>query len=135
MLIGTGKNITLNAVAYVLDPNENAYSIYLNKFNDYSKKNNLNIEINLNLLSSDNSTISTEDYGSMIEATMKKTKDIKYHIYFYDNLYSSKYGPHLLNLEKYLTQDHINMYDSRILDNTCYYKNILVGLVCLLLIS
>jgi len=69
----------------------------------------------------------------MIESLINK-KDSKYHIYFYDSSYIIKYGPHLLNLNKYLDKDHINMYDSGILDSTCVYGNNLVGLVSLLLL-
>ncbi|ORX52872.1 hypothetical protein BCR32DRAFT_288114 [Anaeromyces robustus] len=123
-----GRNITLNAVAYTFGSDDQLYSSFLKKFNDYSKKNNLNIEINLNLISPVNSSTIIKDYGSMIETVMKKTTNLKYHIYFYDNLYISKYGPYLLNIENYLPKEHIDMYDAKILNSVCKYKDELVGL-------
>jgi len=49
----------------------------------------------------------------MIDSLMNKKEKSKYHIYIYDNIYVSQHGPHLLNLEEYLPNDHINMYDSK----------------------
>jgi len=121
---GLGRNITLNAVAFTFDSNDILYSKCLNKFNDYARKNNLNIEAKLNLMSNDNSSSEIKDYGSMVETAIKKTKNLKYHIYFYDNVYVSKYGPHLLNIREYLPKEHI-IYDSKLLD--CTYNNRLVG--------
>ena len=124
-----GKYITLNAVAFTVDPNQQSYSNMIKDFNKYSLENNINIEIKLNLVSSDNSTSIVTDYGSMIESVIKKSKNNKYHIYFYDNVYTYLYGPHLLDLYNYISKDHIDLYESKIIDYTCKYKEKLVGLV------
>ncbi|ORX79942.1 periplasmic binding protein-like II [Anaeromyces robustus] len=88
---------------------------------------NINIRINLNLLSASNTTFSTFGFSSMIESLLKK-KSPKYDIYFYDSSFISKYGPYLIDLQEWLPEEHINIYDQNIINQTCIYNDKLVGL-------
>ena len=84
--------------------------------------------MNVNLLSKDNSTVEVEDYESTIELLFSKKSD-KYDLYYFDNIFSNKFGPYLLDLREYLSESHINLYDNEITSQTCYYNDKLVGLV------
>ncbi|ORY31687.1 hypothetical protein LY90DRAFT_76374 [Neocallimastix californiae] len=63
----------------------------------------------------------------MIESLLKKSS--KYDLYFYDNAYTQTYGPYLLDLKQYLPKEHIDIYNSELLSQSCEYENKLVGLV------
>jgi len=75
------------------------------------------------------STVKANDYGSVIESFLSKKNNAKYDIIFYDNMYTSRYGPYLLDLRELLNETQIEIYDSRILNQSCTYDNHLVGLV------
>jgi len=99
----------------------------INDFNEYSEKNNLNITISINIHTNmDNKNF--ESFVDNVESLLNK-KTNKYDIYYYDNAYTVKYGPYLLDLEKYLPKEHIEMYNSDIIEKTCVYEDKLVGLV------
>ncbi|ORX65318.1 periplasmic binding protein-like II [Anaeromyces robustus] len=117
----------LNVFAYSEYENNQAYTPFIQGFNEYSNKNNLNITLKLNLLTKKNSTISYNDFGSLIEVLLKK-KTQKYDLYLYDNLYTPVYGQYLLDVKNLLPQEHINMFNPKLLNQTCYYNDELVGL-------
>ena len=81
------------------------------------------------LLTPTNSTNHANDYGSVVESFLKNKKKNNYDIIFYDNIYTTKFGSYLLNLKDYLNETHIKFYDSRVINQTCTYKDRLVGLV------
>jgi len=120
--------VELNALVYSLDSGTATFNYYIDSFNEYSKKNNLNIKVKLNLLSNSNTTFFMNNLGYMVESLLKKKKS-KYDIFFYDNTFTSSYGPYLLDMSKYLEKDHIDMYNKQILSQIGYYKDKLVGLV------
>ncbi|KAG4105600.1 hypothetical protein H8356DRAFT_581582 [Neocallimastix lanati (nom. inval.)] len=68
-----GKDITLNAIAYSLYEDDKIYPSVIDDFNEYSKKNNLGIKINL-IVSAIKSSTENESYGSMVESLLKKKK-------------------------------------------------------------
>lgn len=72
------------------------------------------------------------DYGEMLETVLKKKKP-KYDLFFYDYIYSQKFGQYLLDLEEWIPKKHIDLYNEKILKDTCLYwdknKYRLVGLV------
>eukprot|EP00833_Pecoramyces_ruminatium_P004524 jgi/Orpsp1_1/1178556/evm.model.c7180000065824.2 len=74
-----------------------------------------------------NFTTSIEDSNIMIESLLKK-KNNKYDLYFYDNAYSKKYCSYLLDLNKKLPENHIEMFDEYILSQTSRCQNKIVGL-------
>ena len=102
------------------------------EFNKYSKENNLNITLNLILLTPENSTIFFNDYESTLESLFKKGSD-KYDIIVFDVVYSQKFGPYFLDLKKYLPQNHIDLYNSNLLSFIGTYKNKIVGLVIIVI--
>ncbi len=75
----------------------------------------------------------TDDYGSAFEVLLKKNNTRKfYELFFYESYYKSKFGSYLMDLKNLLPEDHINMYDPRIISGTCYYKDNLIGIVILI---
>ena len=88
----------------------------------------MDITIKLNLLTSYNSTFSLSNFGTMIESLFKNKKN-KYDLYFYDNLYTPRYGHYLLDLRELISKEVLNLYDKAIISKTCMYKDRLVGIV------
>ncbi|OUM61738.1 hypothetical protein PIROE2DRAFT_12195, partial [Piromyces sp. E2] len=123
--------IDLNAIAFTYDIDIQIYTYLVKHFNKYSKENELNITLHLNLITTSNSTSEINYYGSMLESLLLK-HDVKYDFIFYDNIYSSRYGPHLLSLNELLTKRHINMYNTEITKQSCSYQDKLVGLPIML---
>ncbi|ORX80973.1 hypothetical protein BCR32DRAFT_268565 [Anaeromyces robustus] len=122
-----GNAIIIEAVAFSRDVNDQVYIPFINDFNNYSKEHNLNITVNLNLLTRLNTTYSITDFGSMVEVLLKK-KTTKYDIFFYDNLYTSKYEPYLLDLNEFVPKELLDQYNDDIIAQTCIFNNRLVGI-------
>ena len=133
MLFETVKATVLNALAFSVVEEIQIYSYLINYFNDYSIKNNLNITINLNLFTPKNSTVHSDEFFSVIDSFLKRRSN-KYDIYFYDNIYTPKFEPNFLDLNKLLPKEHINLYKSVENYESYSYNNKLVGLVNLLII-
>ncbi|KAG4100518.1 periplasmic binding protein-like II [Neocallimastix lanati (nom. inval.)] len=98
-----------------------------NEFNKYSIKNQLNITIEVNYFSRLNSTGYVDDYATMLEILVKQKKP-KYDLYFYDNVFSIKYGPYLEDLRKWIPSEHFEIYESGIAPKSCVYGKKWVGL-------
>eukprot|EP00833_Pecoramyces_ruminatium_P007996 jgi/Orpsp1_1/1182028/evm.model.c7180000079572.2 len=113
------ETIELSACAYSIESTGDTFKLYVNGFNNYAKKNNIDVKVNLNLISNTNFTYSIDNYNEMVESLLKK-KSNKYDIYFYDYSYSFKYCPYLLDLQNGIPKSHIDMYDKHILDLSCY---------------
>ena len=103
----------------------------MRKFNEYSKKNNLNIKLNLNLITAANSTVLINDYGSTIESILSRKLD-KYDVYFYDNIYTKRFGKHFIDLKKKLPKEHMDEYASGIGSKICISDGKWVSLVCIM---
>eukprot|EP00833_Pecoramyces_ruminatium_P013862 jgi/Orpsp1_1/1187894/evm.model.d7180000061000.1 len=52
----------------------------------------------------------------------------KYDIYFFYSTSTEDYGSHFVNLEQYLSKEHIENFDSIILNKLCLYNNKVVAL-------
>ncbi|ORX76101.1 hypothetical protein BCR32DRAFT_271475 [Anaeromyces robustus] len=126
-LINFGNAITINALAYSHNVDGQIYTPLVYEFNRYSNSHNLNITLNINLLTLDNTTFNVGGYGSTVETLLKK-KSEKYDIYFYDNLYAKRFEPYLLNLKDHLPEEHIEMYKPGIASQTSVFNNKWVGL-------
>jgi len=100
----------------------------VNDFNNYAKEKKLNITLNLKTFVSFLNFTNQESFGTAVEHLLNK-KNNKYDLYYYDNAYTPKYGKYLLNLRKYLPKEHIEMYQPKLLEETCEYEDKLVGLV------
>jgi len=119
-----GKNITLNAIAFAINLTDDHYTVLIDEFNNYAIENDINIRISLNLFEYSDKY---DTFGTLVEALlMKKTK--KYDLFFYDSSYTQKYGKHLLDLNKYLPKEHIEMYNKKIISESCMYKDKLIGI-------
>ncbi|ORY27406.1 hypothetical protein LY90DRAFT_513452 [Neocallimastix californiae] len=123
--------ITINTVAIGYYGREDIYRFMTNEFNNYSKENNLNITLSLNTFTPENSTQEIRDYESTLEILFKKGSN-KYDFIIYDNVYTPKFCPYLLNLNKYIPKNHIDTYNSQILSNVGSCKNEIVGLPVIL---
>jgi len=97
-------------------------------FNEYSEKNNLNIILNLNLFTPLNSTIQMKDYGTTVEALLSKKTD-KYDIFFYENIYISRYANHFINLKGRVSKEIMDLYSSDLNYKLCTIDDRWVGLV------
>jgi len=118
--------IELKALAFGGDESEQSYTSLVKDFNNFSKQNNLNITININLLSNKNTTFSMIDYGTIVDAFLKKNK---YDFYFYDNTYTGRYGKYLQELDDLIPESHISLFDPKVIEGSCTYKKKIVGLV------
>ncbi|ORX66087.1 periplasmic binding protein-like II [Anaeromyces robustus] len=104
------------------------YQGLVDAFNEYSEINNLDIELQLKVLTPENSTSEVDDYGFTLDALISK-KSKKYDIYIFYGAYSKKFGEHLADLNNYLSKNHINKFDNGILSGICTsLDNKLVGL-------
>jgi len=113
-------------VAFSFNGGGSIYKPMIDSFNKYSKQNNLDITLSLDLYSSDNSTTVVTDYESMLDSLFQSDS---YDLFFYDNIYSVKFSPHLLNLKEWIPEEHINMYAQGIASQSCVHNNRWVGLV------
>eukprot|EP00833_Pecoramyces_ruminatium_P008346 jgi/Orpsp1_1/1182378/evm.model.c7180000081039.1 len=103
------------------------FNLYVDGFNEYAIKNNIDIRAKLNLITNKNFTITFENSTEMIESLLKKRNN-KYDIYFYDNMDSNKLCSYLLDLSDKLPKDHIEMYNKRIVSDICKCGDKIVGL-------
>jgi len=117
--------LQINAIAYSTDEKSYIFNSYVNEFNEYSKKNNLNIKLNLNLVT--NSLISSEEINNILESLLKE-KSTQYDIYFYDITLSKNYSPYLLDLKPLLPKENIDLYDESLISQISYYDKKLTGL-------
>ncbi|KAG4090153.1 periplasmic binding protein-like II [Neocallimastix lanati (nom. inval.)] len=116
----------LYALAFTQLGESEIYTFLINNFNKYSKENGYDITIKLNLLTPSNSTSNTNDFLSLMESILLKKSD-KYDIYFYNNIYTSRFEPHFLNLKEWLPKEHIDKFT--LIDSDSYsYNNKLIGL-------
>ncbi|KAG4100445.1 hypothetical protein H8356DRAFT_902435, partial [Neocallimastix lanati (nom. inval.)] len=76
------NTLELNAIAYTYQNYIPYFTSVLDKFNEYTKQNNVDIHVSLNLYSPDNSTRNVNDYGSTVESILFKGST-KYDIFFY----------------------------------------------------
>jgi len=117
--------VELEALAFGRDDSEQSYTSLVEDFNNYSQQNKLNIKINITLLSIKNSTFSMIDYGTIVDAFLKKNK---FDLYFYDNVYIERYGKYLQELDDLIPESHISLFDPKVIEESCKYKKKLVGL-------
>jgi len=122
-----GKAVDVQAIAFSMNSGDLIYHPIVNDFNKFAKENNLNITIKLNLFSLDNATTSVRDYETMLDSLFNKKSD-KYDLIYFDNIYTSRFGPDLLDLRDLLPKEHIDMYIEGIANQTCFYEDKLVGL-------
>jgi len=104
------------------------YTPLIKEFNDYAIEKGIDIRINMELLTSNNSTIQPDAYASAIDLLLKRKSD-KYDIFFFDNVDTVRYSPYFIDLKDYLKEEHIAMYPEALKSEAFSYNNKLVGLV------
>ncbi|OUM64345.1 hypothetical protein PIROE2DRAFT_8898 [Piromyces sp. E2] len=126
-LINICNAITLKSVALTYTEEYQVYSNIVKEFNKYAKRKNIDVELDINLYTTSNSSFSTNDYGSTIEYLLSKGST-KYDIFFYDSINTPTLSKYFVDLKKWLGEDHINLYSSELISKLCSYDNKLVGL-------
>jgi len=124
---GNAVPITINAIAYSHHVEGQIYTPLVESFNKYSRENNLDIILEVNLLTLDNATFDVGGYGSTVENLLRKKRNSKYELYFYDNLYAKRFEPYLLDLSEHIPE-HLEMYKAGIASQTSVFNNHWVGL-------
>ncbi|ORY81696.1 hypothetical protein LY90DRAFT_500086 [Neocallimastix californiae] len=119
-------SVEVNAIAYSLNGGGTLYSPMISEFNTFSKNNNLNITINLNLISGLNSTSTVNGYEETLESLLNRKSD-KYDLIFYDNIYTPRIEPYFLDLNKLIPKEHINIYIPGVITQIGFHNDRLVG--------
>ncbi|ORX84161.1 periplasmic binding protein-like II [Anaeromyces robustus] len=122
-----GTTLTINAIAFSYSSETHIYEPLINEFNKYSKENELDINVVLNLLTLYNTSLVENGYEATLETLLKK-KNAKYDLFFYDNSDTYILGSYFVDLYEQLNKEHINMYNENILSQTSIYNDKLVGL-------
>jgi len=133
-----GKNVQINILTYTFTESDLGQTSPIElQFAEYAEKNNLNITIQVELMKFVSPSDSYANFKSLVETSLKKSNNINndknstnevYDIYVYDNKYTNIYGPYLLDLKDNLPKEYIEMYDSKIVNDVCTYKDEVVGL-------
>ena len=118
----------MTALGYALSEDSQFYTSLIDKFNQYSKENDLDIEVQFVYLSSVNVTGYYKDYDSFLEALFKK-KDDRYDIYFYETTNNFNYDNYMIDLNELISEEKLNMFDPEIIQDLCIENGKLVGLV------
>jgi len=122
------EKLEINAISTNANGIRISFAPMINDFNEYSRNNGLNVTLNLILFTKENSTTEVKDYQAQLDSLFSKGSN-KYDLIFYDHIYTSKFGPHLLDLNKLnIPKEHLDMYMDGIASRTCVYNNRLVGL-------
>ncbi|ORX46582.1 periplasmic binding protein-like II [Piromyces finnis] len=119
------KTVNLAVINY--DTYTNLYSTIESRFNEYSKSNNLGIELKITTFSKKNTTLGLTGYDSTIDDLIQQ-KSTEYDMYYFDPVNIKKYSTHFADLTHLLPKDHLNMYSSNNIDQICKYNNQWVGL-------
>jgi len=126
-----GSAVQINVLSYTFDEFEMFQkSAVEDEFNKYSLNNKLNVTLNIEMMKFESPGDSYDNFRLLVESLLKKSviNNDKFDLYFYDLRFSDIYGPYLLDLKEYLPEEYLQMYNSRVVNETCYYKNKLVGL-------
>eukprot|EP00833_Pecoramyces_ruminatium_P014807 jgi/Orpsp1_1/1188839/evm.model.d7180000067636.1 len=126
LLLNKSDALELKAVALTYG-GDSQYPLVVKEFNDYAKRNSLDIELKIIIYTPENSSIFVNDFGTTIEFLLTK-KPGKYDIFFYDNMYSPRYSSHFVDLKDLLPEEHFDLYSTSWVSEVCKYKDKWVGL-------
>jgi len=135
-IVYSKKKITLNVIIYSFyDTPDSYYRLLTDGFNEYSLANDLGIDVHLNVLTPQISTMVIENYGNTIDAYINKQSK-EFDIYFYYSSYSRKYGEHFEDIRKYIPAEYLNVYDDSLVKETCSSRDgVFVGLPVIMYVS
>ncbi|OUM63414.1 hypothetical protein PIROE2DRAFT_10075 [Piromyces sp. E2] len=127
------STIALNALGFTQTGGVDLFEPLVNQFNEYSRINDLDISLNFEVLSDTNSTTDSSSYEETLESYFIK-KNTNYDIILYDNISTTRFGPHLLNLKDVVSDELIELYKPGISSKSCVYgEDKWVGLVTILI--
>jgi len=120
------KPIEITAITFSYNEKKHFYSSLVNGFNEYTRDKGLDIVLDINILTPDNSTAEAVDFATHIDNLLsKKTK--RYDIFFYYGSNAFRYSNNFLNLYNYLGNDVLDNFAQEIL-LTGDYDGILTGI-------
>jgi len=112
------NSLHINAISFnYINENDNLLPL-LDDFLEYSENEGLNITVSLNTISFSNNKSFLRDYGTMLDYLFRKKSD-KYDLFFFDAIYTYRFSSYLENLETWLPEEHLQMYDSGIAPIYC----------------
>jgi len=121
-----------NAVTlgFVLDSYEilnDAFNLIMEDFNKYANETGLDITLEIFRITNIKGEDGYNDYDSAL--TFMTRKNNKYDLFVYDTNYIKIYSPYLLDLNKHLPKEHLDMYSSENNKKVTIYNDKRVGLV------
>ncbi|OUM61595.1 hypothetical protein PIROE2DRAFT_12376 [Piromyces sp. E2] len=131
---GFVSSIKIKSVVLTYSDRGDLFERITNDFNIYAQENNLDVELEVSLYTTSNTTEFVKEYGSTLDHLLKKGSK-KYDLYFYDVMYSKQYSYHLIDLGEALKKDHIKLYTNSVAAQTCKNEDQWVGLVCKLFLN
>ncbi|KAG4090271.1 periplasmic binding protein-like II [Neocallimastix lanati (nom. inval.)] len=96
-------------------------------FNDYSRKQNLNITLKINLFSNKNSTQQSDNTLSSTEQLLNR-KSQKYDLYAFNSVYLSDLSKHFMDLKELLPSELIDSFSKNNIYDICVYNDKWIGL-------
>lgn len=121
-------DISLLGFIYISDEFDRL-SCIKSKFNEYSKRNNLNITLNTMFYTFRNSTTEGTNISYFLDELSKKKEKNEYDMFLLDTVYTGTYAEHFENLKKRLPSDLIELYMEGIATKTCIFDNKLIAMV------
>eukprot|EP00833_Pecoramyces_ruminatium_P006823 jgi/Orpsp1_1/1180855/evm.model.c7180000074881.1 len=107
----------------MFDTKSKIFSSEVDDFNEYSKKNSLNITLKINLITP---LSGTYDYNSLLETLFNKNS-LKYDIIFSSARIAAKFADKFEDLNKYSSTDYSNQFHREVY-NSCLNEGRLIGL-------
>ncbi|ORY59346.1 periplasmic binding protein-like II [Neocallimastix californiae] len=120
-------DISLLGFIYISDEFDRL-SCIKSKFNEYSKRNNLNITLNTMFYTFRNSTTEGTNISYFLDELSKKKEKNEYDMFLLDTVYTGTYAEHFENLKKRLPSDLIELYMEGIATKTCIFDNKLIAM-------
>jgi len=92
----------------------------------------MNITVDIENMKFESPTDSYSNFKLFVDLFLKKSNSTKtsndekihnwkFDVYFYNVKYTNIYGPYLLDLKENLPKEHIEKFDSKILNEACTY--------------
>jgi len=97
-------------------------------FNEYSKANGLDINLNRVLLSPANTTVYLGDYAATIKSILKKNKD-RYDLFMMSALYTNTFESYTSDLRLYVSSETLKNYSKGVGSTIGVINDKIIGLV------
>jgi len=127
LLINFCRAIDLNILLSTIEPSTSPFQEYVDSFNHYSKQNNLDINLELKSMTTENFSLSIENSNMMFDSLVKKKRS-PYDIYIYDAAWTRNYCPYFIDLKEHLDKENINLFDKNIISQLSLCGDKLIGM-------